>query len=93
VNSEAIVDTSSTQNLARQVKGAETGRAEFHDKLQRDCPYTAMSANICWVDELIRSDRCITTDEICSTLSLGKCISMEFVEKRGYSKVGDSGVP
>jgi len=52
-----------------------------------------MPANICLVDELIRSDRGITTDEICSALSLGKCISMEFLEKCGYSKVGDSGVP
>jgi len=39
---EAIIDMSSTQKWARQVKGAKTGWAEFHDKRQRDCPYTTI---------------------------------------------------
>jgi hypothetical protein len=92
VYGESIADIS-TQKWVRRVKGDETGRAEFQ-KWQRGCPYTTiMPVNICWVDELIRGDRPVTTDEIYSILSLGKCISMEFIEKHVYSKVGDSGMP
>ena len=51
-----------------------------------------MPDNICWVDRLITIDRRITTEEISSTISLGKHISMEFIEKPDYSTVGGSGV-
>jgi len=58
--------------MERWIKEAEKGGAALHHKLQSGFTSTAvLDHNICWVDGLICSE-CLTTDELCSTLSIGK---------------------
>jgi len=57
--------------MERWIKEAETGGAALHHKLQSGFTSTAVMAYICWVDGLICNE-CLTTDELCSTLSISK---------------------
>jgi hypothetical protein len=55
------------------MKWMDMGKADLYDKLQSDHPFTAvMPDNICWIDNLIHSLYCITTDVLCATVSNGK---------------------
>jgi len=57
----------------RWIKEAETGGAALHHQLRSGLTSTALMAhNICWVDGMICSDCLTTTDELYSTLSIGK---------------------
>jgi len=57
----------------RWIKEAETGGTALHHKLWSGLTSTALMAhNICWVDVMICSDCLTTTDELYSTLSIGK---------------------
>jgi hypothetical protein len=50
-------------------------------------------ASIHWVDRLIGGNHHITTDELCTILSLGKGKESEIIEQLGYSKVFACWVP
>jgi hypothetical protein len=52
-----------------------------------------MPYSFCWVDKLICSEHCITTDELCSALYIGSGTVMAIIEQLGCSKVRAVGVP
>lgn len=58
--------------VERWLKEVETGGAVLHHKLQSGLTSTAVMAHICWVDGLICNECLTTTDELCSTLYIGK---------------------
>jgi hypothetical protein len=63
-------------------------------KLCSGCTCTAVIPHyIHWVDDLISSNLSITTDEVCSTLSISKGSVMAIVGELSYSKVFGRWVP
>ncbi|KAJ8865559.1 hypothetical protein PR048_033079 [Dryococelus australis] len=70
------------------------GETQLADAVRSNQPATAATLlNIQHVDEIIRDDRWITTDELCHLLSIGKGTVMTIIEKLGYSKACACGVP
>jgi hypothetical protein len=63
---------------------AETGGAALHDKWQSGHICMAvMPKDRCLVDD--RGDHCRTTDELCSTISIGKGSVTASIKKLAYS--------
>lgn len=61
----------------------ETGGAVLHDKPPSGHNLHCSDASIHWV-ELICGNHCITIDELCTTLFLGKGKESEIIEQLGY---------
>ncbi|PNF30463.1 hypothetical protein B7P43_G12155 [Cryptotermes secundus] len=87
-------NTVDVSTVIRWVVRFNSGESEVHDKPRRGRPCSAATPhNEQRLDQLIRTDRRITTRELCARLNIG-CNALEkMLEKLDYSKVCSRWVP
>ena len=89
VYGDATVDVSTV----RRCKEAE-GQTRLADKTRSGRPATAVTpGNIQRVDDIIRGDRRVKTDELCRILSFSKGSVITIIHQLGYRKVCARWVP
>ena len=86
VYGDATVDVSTVRRWVRRCNEAE-GQTPLADEKRKGRPATVVTPrNIQRVDDIIRGDRRVTTDELCRILSLSKGSVMTIIQQLGYSK-------
>jgi hypothetical protein len=80
------VDVSALPLWVIQVKEAETRGAGLHNGQWRGSPCSAVMRNICQAAELLLGDLCMTTDGLCTILSVDKANVISITEVLGYFK-------
>ena len=93
VYGDATVDVSTVRRWVRRCNEA-VEQTPLTDQKRSGRPVTAVSpSNIQRVDDIIRGDRRVTTDELCCILSLSKGSVMTIIHQLGYRKVCARWVP
>lgn len=93
VYGDATVDVSTVRRWIRRCNETQ-GQTPLADEKRSGRPVTAVTPrNIQRVDEIIREDRRVTTNELCLTLSISKGSVMTIIQQLGYSKICARWVP
>ena len=93
VYGDATVDVSTVRRWVRSCKEAE-GQTRLADKRRSGRPATAVTpGNIQRVDDIIRGDRRVRTDELCRILSFSKGSVITIIHQLGYRKVCARWIP